>query len=103
MATGTLKMKSDTGWLILNSTYGTRYRCVNGVVYLYCRYNGNIPGGTELGTLPEQYRPFDVVIFPNYNIGEFSDAITMSVSYTGKVIITGTGNKWINISGSYPV
>lgn len=103
MATGTLKMKSDTGWITLNSTYGTEYRCVNSVVYIHCKYDGNISDGTRLGTLPAQYRPNNAYRFPNYNIGDTSSAIAMQIGTNGEVTILGAGNKWMNVSGSYPV
>ena len=95
--------EEDTGWQTLNATYGAYYRCKNGVVYINCKYNGVIAGGTELGTLPNNFRPTYVTMFPNYNGGSFSDSIYMQILTDGKVNIMGDGTKWIRIAGSYPV
>ena len=103
MATGTLKMKSDTGWTTLNSTYTAEYRCLDGVVYFHCKYDGNISGGTRLGTLPTQYRPNNAYRFPNYSIGDISNPIAIQIGIDGAVDVIGAGNKWMNVSGSYPV
>ena len=103
MATSTIKSKQDTGWIVLNATYNCRYRCVDGIVFVECKYNGVIPNETRLGTLPSQYKPFDTMRFPNYSIGNVDNPIFLDVSTSGVLTIIGAGNKWINIIGSYPV
>lgn len=103
MATSIIKNGQDTGWIIINSTYGTRYRVRNGICFVQIKYNGNIPDSTDVGTIPSRYAPIDDIRFINYNPGSLDVSICLQVKTNGQCTILGAGNKWINIIGSYPV
>ena len=103
MATGIIKNGQDTGWITINSTYGTQYRVRNGICFVRIQYNGNIPDSTDVGTIPSRYAPNNPVRFINYNPSSLANSICLQVGTNGQCSILGAGNKWINIIGSYPV
>ena len=49
--------KDDSGTKTLNSTYGCKYRKVNGICTVVIDYRSNVTATTTVGTLPSGYRP----------------------------------------------
>lgn len=96
-------MKTDTGWIILSTTYGAQYRIVNGICFVRVIYNGVIADGTLVGTLPAQFVPNERIRCPNYSSGSLDNPICLEIRTDGTCIILGAGNKWINLTASYPI
>ena len=81
---------SDSGVITLNSTYKAYYRRVGKTVSVWVNNtnNASISHGTLLGTLPDGYRPNDVMSARDYN------------NTNGACLLGTDGKLWFNIPGT---
>ena len=93
MLTNMEHIEDDGNWITLNITYPTKYRKVNGIVYVSMRLTGgSTPNEDEnLGTLPVGYRPTTELAVPTQNLrGMFS------INTSGEVIISSQSTQVIS-------
>ena len=98
------QFEGESAWTTLSNTYPSQYRKVAGIVFVRMRLNGGTTpsDGTQLGTLPEGYRPSYPMIMPTHNLRG-----TLSVNDDGTVVINkNTGydlNNYMACIISFPV
>jgi len=95
---------ADSGWIRLVPTSEgnqTQYRKIGKIVWVHAILNFNTSELTEIGTLPEGFRPSQDFRCANYLPDASQNSISIYIS--GVIVKQGTGTSWVNALICFPL